>query len=225
MHAQLAKSGMFKTILSNLHHSGQLARFVIDEAHCMSNWGHDFRACCSRLRARSRPLRRRTGPDYKELSTLKRDYPGVPLMALTATANRRVKQDVISNLGIRDCLVLTQSFNRPNLRYEVRPKGSVRAVLTEIARIITEDHAGKCGIVYCLSQRQCEDTAQHLRNEHGIKAMHYHAGYAASLRGALVVLIAHSMAKSDRSKAQTGWQNGKHQVICATIACVRLRSL
>ncbi|GAA99436.1 uncharacterized protein L969DRAFT_23304 [Mixia osmundae IAM 14324] len=178
----IAKSTLFKDVLRNLHRRQRLARFVIDEAHCISSWGFDFR------------------PDYKELGSIKREYPGVPIMALTATANERVKQDVITSLGINDCLVLSQSFNRPNLRYEVRPKGKL--IIKDISDLIKRDFAGLCGIIYCLSKKQCEDIAEALKTQHGVKAHHYHAG----------------MAKDDRIRIQADWQRGKIHVVCATIA-------
>lgn len=94
----IRKSAQFQSTLSSLYKRGLLARFVIDEAHCVSAWGHDFR------------------PDYKEMSTLRVDYPKVPIMALTATANQKVKLDVIQVLGIGKAVKFQQSFNRPNLR-------------------------------------------------------------------------------------------------------------
>ncbi|GAA5954091.1 hypothetical protein JCM10213_007118 [Rhodosporidiobolus nylandii] len=179
---QIVKSAGFRSILSGLHRRNELARFVIDEAHCVSSWGHDFR------------------PDYKEMGNLKRDYPGVPLIALTATANDRVKQDVMTNLSMSSPVMLTQSFNRANLRYEVRKKG--KNVLADIADFIKTHHAGECGIIYCSSKKQCEDTADRLKSQYKIKAMHYHAG----------------MNKDDRIRVQEDWQSGKLHVICATIA-------
>ncbi|GAA5983940.1 hypothetical protein JCM11641_001401 [Rhodosporidiobolus odoratus] len=179
---QIVKSTGFRSILSALHRRKELARFVIDEAHCVSSWGHDFR------------------PDYKEMGTLKRDYPGVPLIALTATANDRVKQDVMVNLGMDSPEMLTQSFNRANLRYEVRKKG--KNVLADIADFIKEQHAGECGIIYCSSKKACEDTAERLRTQYKVQAMHYHAG----------------MDKNDRIRVQEDWQSGKTHLICATIA-------
>lgn len=107
------------------------------------------------------------------MGSLKKDFPGIPLIALTATANDRVKTDVINNLGMRNLLMLTQSFNRPNLRYEVRPKK--KEVLKDIASFITGQHRGECGIIYCQSKKQCEDTADKLRREHKVEARHYHA--------------------------------------------------
>ena len=105
---------------------------------------------------------------------MKIEYPRVPIIALTATANERVKQDVISNLGIRNCVILSQSFNRANLRYEIRPK--TKNTLADISSFIQSEYADACGIVYCLSKAQCENTAKALRDNYGIAAMHYHAG-------------------------------------------------
>jgi superfamily II DNA helicase RecQ len=94
----MTKSTQFQSMLGRLYQSKQIARFVIDEAHCVSQWGHDFR------------------PDYKELGGLRRAYPGIPFMALTATANGQVKMDVLQVLGMQSAMVLKQSFNRRNLR-------------------------------------------------------------------------------------------------------------
>jgi len=152
---QVVKSSAFRDILADLHRRRQLARFVVDEAHCVSSWGHDFR------------------PDYKEMGALKKDYPGIPLIALTATANERVKKDIMSNLRMDRPAIFTQSFNRPNLRYEVRPKK--KGLLGEMADWIRAKHKGQCGIIYCQSKKQCEDTADKLRREHRIEARHYHA--------------------------------------------------
>ncbi|GAA5830045.1 hypothetical protein JCM11251_006855 [Rhodosporidiobolus azoricus] len=179
---QIVKSGAFRDILQGLHRRKELARFVIDEAHCVSSWGHDFR------------------PDYKEMGNLKRDYPGIPLIALTATANERVKKDVMTNLGMANPVLLSQSFNRANLEYHVKKKG--KNVLSDIADFIRSKHDGESGIIYCSSKKQCEDTASRLRTDYKIQAMHYHAG----------------MDKNDRIRVQEDWQAGRKHVICATIA-------
>ncbi|TIA63833.1 hypothetical protein D6C83_02703, partial [Aureobasidium pullulans] len=118
----LNKSGMMKTAFKDLHRRGKLARIVIDEAHCVSQWGHDFR------------------PDYKELGMVLKEYPGVPIMALTATATENVKVDTIGNLGINGCEVYSQSFNRPNLTYHVDNKPKKSALLDKIQEIIEDKH-------------------------------------------------------------------------------------
>ncbi|KAJ0426520.1 hypothetical protein BJY00DRAFT_272372 [Aspergillus carlsbadensis] len=177
------KNLAFAERLETLADKRRLARIVIDEAHCVSQWGHDFR------------------PDYKELGGLRARLPGVPMMALTATATENVKADVIHNLKMDGCEVFTQSFNRPNLTYEVRSKSKASELVQNIADIINK-YRKKSGIVYCLSRSNCEKVAEKLRDEHGIKADHYHAG----------------LESEQRSRIQQRWQHGEIHVIVATIA-------
>jgi ATP-dependent DNA helicase RecQ len=134
--------------------------FVIDEAHCVSEWGHDFR------------------PEYRQLSTLRRRHPNVPMLAFTATATARVRTDVIAQLGLRDPAIHLSSFNRPNLFYDVRQKdaGSY-AELLQLAR------AGGSGIIYCLSRKRVEESCDLLISD-GIAAKPYHAGLDAEVRRA-----------------------------------------
>ncbi|GAB7352207.1 hypothetical protein MBLNU459_g2681t2 [Dothideomycetes sp. NU459] len=179
----LAKSGRMKDAFQDLHRRGKLARVVIDEAHCVSQWGHDFR------------------PDYKQLGEIRRLFRGVPVMALTATATENVKVDTIHNLGIAGCNTFTQSFNRPNLYYEIRPKSKGAALLNDITELITDKYPKKTGIVYALSRKKCESIAKDLCKQ-GIKAHHYHAG----------------MEPEEKSEVQRMWQDGKYHVIVATIA-------
>lgn len=134
-----------------------------------------------------------------KLGDLRKDYPNIPIMALTATAPEKVQDDIIRVLGIEGCTVLKQSFNRPNLHYEVRPKN--KAVLNEIVSFIRAQPPGVSGIVYCSSREKCEIIAKELRDK-DIRAWHYHAG----------------MTKGDRRKIQEGWQEHKFEVIVATIA-------
>jgi bloom syndrome protein len=178
----LSKSQALEKTFQHLYEQGKLARIVIDEAHCVSQWGHDFR------------------PDYKALGEVRKQYPGVPVMALTATATENVKVDVIHNLGMNDCDVFAQSFNRPNLTYEVRTKS--KGSLASIADTIKTLYRGKSGIIYCLSRAQCEKIAEKLQKEYGIKAKHYHAG----------------MEAQDKLDVQKKWQAGEYDVIVATIA-------
>lgn len=170
-------------VFTSLYRKKLLARFVIDEAHCVSQWGHDFR------------------PDYQTLGKLRTEFPGVPVMAMTATANHRVKADVVASLGIKGCKVLEQSFNRANLRYDVREKNQ-KTVIADIAKFIQSSHKNQCGIVYCLSRRACEDVAERLSREYGLQAQHYHA----------------ALSKQDRLAIQKSWQAGNFRIIVATIA-------
>lgn len=134
-----------------------------------------------------------------KLGELRQEFPNIPIMALTATAPNKVQEDIIRVLGINGCEVLKQSFNRPNLHYEVRPK--TKAVLDNIVSFIGTQPKGVSGIVYCSSREKCEVIAKELRDKQ-IRAWHYHAG----------------MTKGDRRKIQEGWQEHKFEVIVATIA-------
>ncbi|MCO5565739.1 hypothetical protein L7F22_019413 [Adiantum nelumboides] len=180
------KSPAAKKVLADLHRRNLLARFVIDEAHCLSQWGHDFR------------------PDYKEMGNLRKSYPDIPFMALTATATPRVMKDIVSNLNLESPRLkrFTQSFNRPNLLYEVRPKQAGDKCIEEMANFIQTNHNNQCGIIYCTSRAVCESLAANLRSKHGIMAQHYHAG----------------VGKLDRERIQTNWQKNIFKVIVATIA-------
>lgn len=138
--------------------------------------------------------------DYKELGRLRRDYPTVPIMALTATAPQKVQDDIINILGIRGCTVLKQSFNRPNLFYDVRPKS--KKIMDDISGVVANQHPGASGIIYCSSREKCELVAKELREKKKVMAWHYHAG----------------MSKADRRRVQEGWQEYKFPVIVATVA-------
>ena len=130
-----------------------IAQFAIDEAHCISEWGHDFR------------------PEYRELKKLRKHLPDVPIMALTATATERVRADIIKELKLRDPRVYVASFNRPNLTYRVVPKTTAYEQLLTFIRSRPNDS----GIVYCASRKSTESLAQSL-NEDGVSAKPYHAG-------------------------------------------------
>jgi len=133
---------------------------AVDEAHCISEWGHDFR------------------PEYRRIRQVISGLgPDIPIIALTATATPKVQQDIIKNLQMSDATLFKSSFNRPNLFYEVRPK---RDVIKEIIRYI-KYNTGKSGIIYCLSRKKVEEVAEAL-NLNGIKALPYHAGLEPKVR-------------------------------------------
>ncbi|KAG5419038.1 SGS1 [Candida metapsilosis] len=175
------KSPMIQKIIGKLYDRNQLARVVIDEAHCLSSWGHDFR------------------PDYKGMGFFKERFPRVPLMALTATANEKVRMDIVHHLKMDSPVFLKQSFNRTNLYYEIRWKSG--NYLESMKDYILSRYKNKCGIIYCHSKQSCEQTSAKL-NSFGLKTSFYHAG----------------MTPEDRFKIQTNWQKNKIQLICATIA-------
>lgn len=179
---KVGASGRLLGALQSLHKRGLLARFVVDEAHCVSQWGHDFR------------------PDYKRLSVLREKFSGVPLMALTATATPRVRTDVLHQLGMPRPRWFLQSFNRPNLRYEVRPKPG-RSVFKTILELLKGPFARQSGIIYCFSRKECDQLASDLSQE-GVPSAPYHAG----------------LDDAKRNQIQRQWIDDKVNVVCATIA-------
>ncbi|WP_431476546.1 DNA helicase RecQ [Massilia eburnea] len=146
----------------DLLQDSQIALFAIDEAHCVSQWGHDFR------------------PEYIKLSVLHEQFPNVPRIALTATADQQTRAEIIHRLALNDAAQFVSSFDRPNIRYQIVEKTNGRKQLLDF---ITAEHAGDCGIVYCLSRKKVEETAEFL-NEHGVRAMAYHAGMEHAKRAA-----------------------------------------
>ena len=137
-----------------------IALFAIDEAHCVSQWGHDFRK------------------EYQRLSQLHERFPDVPRIAMTATADERTREEIIQQLDLRQAAVFINSFDRPNIRYTITEGGNGR---DQLLRFLQRDHEGDSGIVYCLSRRKVEDIAQWLCDK-GYKALPYHAGLPDEVR-------------------------------------------
>ncbi|MBW4541320.1 MAG: DNA helicase RecQ [Myxacorys chilensis ATA2-1-KO14] len=156
---RLLSEDFTNAVLPHIRDRVGISSITIDEAHCVSEWGHDFR------------------PEYRQLSCLRSQYPAVPIMALTATATERVREDIIKQLQLRDPTVLVSSFNRPNLYYEVRPKG--KTAYQELVKQIKETPGA--GIVYCLSRKKVDELAAKLKQD-GIAALPYHAGLNAETR-------------------------------------------
>lgn len=165
-------------LLKDIH----ISLFAIDEAHCISQWGHDFR------------------PEYTQLAVLREQFPHVPIIALTATADKITREDIVKQLAMRDPQIFISSFDRPNLSLDVKrgyqQKEKNRAVLEFITR-----HKGESGIVYCMSRNTTEKVADMLE-EHGVSTAVYHAGLSSTIR----------------DKAQEDFINDRIQVVCATIA-------
>ncbi|XP_056908776.1 recQ-like DNA helicase BLM isoform X1 [Takifugu flavidus] len=180
---KVSASNKLISALQNLYERGLLARFVIDEAHCVSQWGHDFR------------------PDYKKLHELRKKFPQVPMMALTATATPRVQKDIHNQLNMNRPQVFTMSFNRTNLKYAVLPK-KPKKVDEDCISWIKKHYPRDSGIIYCLSRNDCDAMAESLQRA-GLQALSYHAG----------------LSDGNREYVQTKWINQDGcQVICATIA-------
>ena len=181
---KFSKSNGTQVMLQKLANLGLLSRFVIDEAHCLSQWGHDFR------------------PDYLQLSKLRDLCPNVPIMGLTATANKQVVDDCIRIMKLRNPFLHSQSFNRENLHYFVRPKD--KNLLDNIAAYVTE-RKHQTGIIYCLSKKDAEEVCSNLKQkipEMKKQITFYHA----------------DVETNAREERQRQWSAGVIKVICATIA-------
>mmetsp|Transcript_13267 Transcript_13267/g.17711 ORF Transcript_13267/g.17711 Transcript_13267/m.17711 type:complete len:1088 (+) Transcript_13267:68-3331(+) len=184
---KLAQSNQTKRALHDLAGRGLLSRFIVDEAHCVSSWGHDFR------------------PDYLQLKILRQEFTNVPIMALTATADRRVVDDVSTVLGLREPFSWRSSFNRAKLDYEVRTKVQSKVkVQGEIAEYVKR-HLNESGLVYCLSRKDCETTCEALRKAlpgNGHRISFYHG----------------EVDSAEREDRQRRWSRGELKLMCATLA-------
>ncbi len=152
----------FLDALDHLRDTGRLALFAIDEAHCVSQWGHDFR------------------PEYLQLSILPERYPAIPRIALTATADRQTREEIAQRLRLETARRFVASFDRPNIRYTIVEKDDPRR---QLINFIRDEYPSEAGIVYCLSRRKVEETAAWL-SEQGINALPYHAGMPQEERAA-----------------------------------------
>ncbi|KAE8998446.1 ATP-dependent DNA helicase Q-like [Phytophthora rubi] len=185
---KIASSGMLNNLFESLEKRGLLARFIIDEAHCISQWGHDFRK------------------DYMNLGSLRSKFPSVPIMALTATANTQTEADIVKNLKLKNPFITRSSFNRPNLTYDVRKKTS--KFMSEIADYVRK-HIDDSGIIYCLSKKDCEQTADKL-----IKAL----GFENTRKASQISFYHAGLEPVDRAYRHHEWSKGKIKLICATVA-------
>lgn len=155
---RLLQAGFFDGVLTRLVGGRGVSAFVVDEAHCVSEWGHDFR------------------PEYRQLAALRRRHANIPLFAFTATATPRVRDDIIKQLALREPSIHVASFNRPNLYYAVRPKNK-----RTYDELLTRAKQGDSGIVYCQSRKRVDELALQLRSD-GVSALPYHAGLEAEQR-------------------------------------------
>ncbi len=150
----------FMAMMQSLHERGRLSLFAIDEAHCVSQWGHDFRE------------------EYLGLSALHETFPDVPRLALTATADEHTRADIIARLQLEEARLFVASFDRPNIRYTIVEKDEPKK---QLLRFLRDEHEGDAGIVYCQSRKKVEETAAWLEGE-GLTALPYHAGLDSDLR-------------------------------------------
>ena len=179
---KIAKSYKTMNLLHQLDSEGLLERCVVDEAHCVSQWGREFRA------------------DYLNLKILKQKFPNLPILALTATAPNKIRDDVINQLGMKNAVFFKSSYNRKNLYIEIRKK--TKGFIKEIADFIKEEHPKESGLIYCSTKKNCELIAKELKNKHKIKCDFYHA----------------SLPENKKTTIQEKWKNDQIQVIVATVA-------
>ena len=179
---KIAKSMKTMNLLSNLYNEGLLVRCVVDEAHCVSQWGREFRS------------------DYLNLKILKQKFPKLPILALTATAPNKIRDDVINQLGMKNTVFFRSSYNRKNLYIEIRKK--TKGFIEEIAKFIKEEYPNDSGLIYCSTKKNCELMAKELKTKHKISCSFYHA----------------SLTEQRKNKIQERWKNNRIKVIVATVA-------
>ena len=178
---KLNQSANAKGVWRNLYDSGMLKRFVIDEVHCVSHWGQDFRK------------------DYLELKSLRIEYPGVPILGLTATATAQVITDIANILGLKNMIKFQCSFNRPNLFYEVREK--VKNIEDQIFSFVTTKYKFASGIIYCLTIKETESLTKIL-SKRGVKCKWFHS----------------KLKDDERAETQRLWMINEIRIIIATVA-------
>lgn len=169
-------------VFDEMYANGNINSIVIDEAHCVSTWGRDFR------------------PAYNKLGEFIKKYKSVPVMALTATATHRVRDDVVKQLGVNNFKIFTSSFNRSNLKYTVC-RNMKKTRFEYIVDIIKNKFFTSSGLIYCITRNECDELAKNLLNFR-IRAASYHAG----------------LQDNCRKKIHTEWLNDENLVICATNA-------
>ena len=179
-----AYTGTTFNFLTDLYKEGLFKRIVIDEAHCISQWGRDFR------------------PDFLQLKKIKEYFPDVAILALTATAPKKIRDDVIFQLSMKNTLYFQLSYNRPNLYLEIRNKKLYYNPIEDMAKIIKKYYNNKTGLIYCNSKADCEKITKILSKNHDIKCDYYHAG----------------LSDIKRTEVQNNWMNDEIKVVVATIA-------
>ena len=177
-------TGTTFNFLSKLYDEGLFKRIVIDEAHCVSQWGRDFR------------------PNYLELKKIKQYFPDVAILALTATAPKKIRDDVIYQLSMKNTLYFQLSYNRPNLYLEIRNKKDYNNPIEDMAKIINKYYKNKTGLIYCNSKADCEKISKILRKNYNINCDFYHS----------------SLSEKKRYEVQDDWMNDEIKIVVATIA-------
>ena len=169
-------------LLQNLYDEKLLLRFVIDEAHCVSQWGNEFR------------------PDYLQLKKIRQNFPGIPILAVTATATDKIREDIINQLNMKKTLFFRSSYNRSNLYIEIKQKS--KNINTEIANFIKKEYPKSCGLIYCSSRANCENLSNDLKSKFKINCAYYHA----------------QMSENEKNTVQEKWKNDDIKIIVATVA-------